>query len=210
MMAQNPETHWQSIYRTRTADTVSWYQQRPTRSVALIAATGVAKEAAVIDVGGGASVLVDQLLANGYTDVTVLDVATAALDAARGRLGTQAKKVTWVAADVLDWRSERTYALWHDRAVFHFLTDRADRERYVDTLKRALMPGGHVVMATFSLRGPEKCSGLPVVRHDAASLSAALGVDFDLMEERLEDHVTPSGVTQNFIWCRFRRTREIQ
>jgi 2-polyprenyl-3-methyl-5-hydroxy-6-metoxy-1,4-benzoquinol methylase len=206
MTGPDSEKHWQSVYQSRATDAVSWYQKRPSTSLDLIAASGIARDAAIIDVGGGASVLVDHLLEGGFGDVTVLDVAPAALDAAKDRLGPNAVKVTWVATDIRTWNPDRIYTLWHDRAVFHFLTDRAARESYVATLKRALAPGGHVIIATFFLEGPEKCSGLPVVRYDAVSLSAELGEDFELMEERFEEHVTPSDVTQAFLWCRFRRT----
>ncbi len=206
MTEKSTEEHWQSVYQTRATDAVSWYQPRPDRSLAMIAATGVAKDAAIADIGGGASTLADHLLADGFTDLTVLDVSAAALDAAKARLGEKAGQVTWITGDIQTWRPERQFAVWHDRAVFHFLTAQADREAYVTTLTHALAPDGHVVMATFSPQGPEKCSGLPVMRHDASSLASALGGEFLLIEHHHEDHATPGGAKQNFIWCRFRRT----
>ena len=161
--------------------------------------------AAIIDVGGGASRLVDALLQDGYRDVAVLDLSANALDAARKRIGPAASKVDWIVADATTWRPAKTYDVWHDRAAFHFLTDPQDRAAYVERLQSAVAPGGQVIIATFALDGPEKCSGLPVQRHDSASLAAELGPDFELVETRSEIHRTPWDSTQAFQFSRFRR-----
>lgn len=197
--------HWQRVYETKATDAVSWYQAHPALSLELIALSGVGKRARLIDAGGGASVLVDHLLAAGYADITVLDIAPAALAAAQQRLGDDAGRVNWVAADVLSWRPAAPFDLWHDRAVFHFLTEQDDRRRYVDTLRHALKPGGQVIISTFAPDGPEKCSGLPVQRHDAASIAATLGDGFTLIEQRDEHHLTPVGKEQHFVYARLRR-----
>ena len=197
--------HWQRVYETKDTDAVSWYQAHPRLSLELIELSGVGKDARIVDAGGGASVLVDHLLAAGYADITVLDIAPAALAAAQERLGDDAGRVNWVAADVLAWRPEAPFDLWHDRAVFHFLTEEDDRRRYVKTLRHALKPGGQVIIATFAPDGPEKCSGLPVMRHDAASIAATLGDGFTLIEQRDEHHRTPAGKEQHFVYARLRR-----
>jgi SAM-dependent methyltransferase len=158
-----------------------------------------------LDAGGGASVLVDGLLHAGYHEITVLDVSAAALDVARARLGPAAGGVTWLDADVLDAAlPHAAFDVWHDRAVFHFLTEAADRARYVEHVRHALKPGGHVVIATFADDGPTKCSGLPVVRYTPSALQAAFGGQFLLVESLREAHVTPSGTTQAFVYCLFR------
>lgn len=190
--------HWEDVWAERAPDEVSWHQPEPTVSLALIRELALPTSARIVDVGAGASRLVDHLLADGYERLTVLDVAEPALEAARERLGAQAKTVDWIAADVLQADLEPGYALWHDRAVFHFLTDERDRTRYVDRLEQALTPGGHAIVATFSPDGPERCSGLPVRRYDARALSAELGEAFALVDERREEHTTPWGATQSF------------
>jgi SAM-dependent methyltransferase len=177
-------------------------------SLRLIAGTGVSRSAPVIDVGGGASVLVDGLLEAGFTDVTVLDLSGAALASSRARLGARASSVQWTEADVT--RADlppRSFDLWHDRAVFHFLTDRADRLAYLRVLRHALRPGGHVVIATFAEDGPERCSGLPVRRYAPAQLHAELGSDFELLASEREAHVTPAGAVQRFQYSLFRGPR---
>ncbi len=200
------KAHWQGVYARKDEDEVSWYQARPENSLRLITNTGLGLDATIIDAGGGASTLVDHLLDAGYTDITVLDIAEAALEKARARLGERAGRVRWVAADLLTWQPERQYDIWHDRAVFHFLTDAADRRRYVEVLKRALKPGGHVIIATFAPDGPEKCSGLPVMRHSPESIAAELGDGFELLEMADEHHVTPAGKVQHFNYARLKRT----
>ncbi|MBA1146791.1 class I SAM-dependent methyltransferase [Ectothiorhodospiraceae bacterium WFHF3C12] len=198
--------HWQQVYSSRAADEVSWYQAEPAVSLALIEASGIGREAPVIDVGGGASVLVDRLLDLGYTRPAVLDIAERALEAARRRLGRRAESVEWFAEDVREFRPPHSFELWHDRAVFHFLVDAADRARYVATLKAALERDGHVVIATFGPEGPEQCSGLPVVRYDEQRLAAVLGESFQLLDSRDEIHVTPGGREQAFRYFRLRRS----
>lgn len=201
----NRREHWNRVYRDKPADRVSWYQQQPAASLELIAASGVGRDAGIIDVGGGASVLVDALLDQGYTGLAVLDVAHSALEAVRARLGDRAALVEWFEADVTRFEPTRRYALWHDRAVFHFLTDAGERAAYVRTLGKALQPGGTVIIATFAPDGPPKCSGLDVVRYDGRSLAAELGASYKLRESRREAHVTPGGMTQPFCYFRFER-----
>ena len=195
--------HWDTAY-DRGAATVSWYQPTPTVSLGLVDELAVPVDAAVVDVGGGASTLVDHLLARGHTDVTVLDVSARALAAARSRIGASAA-VAWVHADLLSWRPERRYDLWHDRAVFHFVVDPADRARYRATLLAVLAPGGAVVLATFAADGPEFCSGLPVARYSPGELADAIGDDFDVVATRRDEHHTPQGVVQPFSWIAARR-----
>ena len=197
--------HWNRVYQTRAPDSVSWYQRRPDVSLELIAASGIAKDARIIDVGGGASVLVDHLLDLGYSKLAVLDVSGAALNASRSRLEARAAAVEWLEGDVTTFEPPHRYALWHDRAAFHFLTDAGDRARYVATLRRALNPGGAVIIATFALDGPPKCSGLDVVRYDERSIAAELGAEFELREVRREAHVTPGKAEQQFHYFRFGR-----
>jgi SAM-dependent methyltransferase len=200
------QAHWQRVWTTREADRVSWFESRADRSFALIRDVAEPPAAAIIDVGGGASVLVDRLLAEGFRDVTVLDVSAAALGIARARLGASADRVHWIASDVLAADlPERGYDLWHDRAVFHFLTEADDRQRYVHQLTRALRPDGHAVIACFAPEGPEKCSGLPVVRYDAPALAAELGPRFELLRSSRAEHSTPTGAAQQFLYALFRR-----
>lgn len=200
-----PHEHWAQVYRTKAVDAVSWYQAKPAVSLALIADSGVARDAPLIDVGGGASTLVDHLLAAGYSDLTVLDLAGEALARSRERLGgASAARVHWLEADVTRFEPPRRYALWHDRAVFHFLTGEPARTAYLATVRRSLMPGGTVVLATFALDGPARCSGLEVVRYDAAALHAAFGADFELQDSRPDAHLTPGGSLQSFIYVRLR------
>lgn len=196
--------HWEAVYRTKTATETSWYQPVLQRSLALIQAAAVPPGAAILDVGGGASTLVDHLLAAGFADVTVLDIAPTALAQARARLGAKAACVQWIAADITTWQPTRRYVLWHDRAVFHFLIDPAVRARYLDALRAALAPGGDVVIATFGPEGPTRCSGLDVQRYSTATLSAVLGPAFRLMRSQLEEHVTPAGTKQQFLYCWWR------
>lgn len=202
--------HWRRVWGARSPDQVSWYQPEPRVSLELIAAAGVAKDAGIIDVGGGASVLVDRLLDLGYTNLAVLDIAGAAMQVSQGRLGARAAAVAWHEADVTNFEPPRRYALWHDRAVFHFLTEAGDRRRYVATLRKALTPGGAVVIAAFAPDGPPRCSGLDVMRHDERSLAAELGEDFELREVRRETHRTPSQAEQRFIYCRFGQTSGVR
>jgi SAM-dependent methyltransferase len=177
---------------------VSWFQETPTPSLELMELVGAARGSAIIDIGGGASRLVDALIERGFSDLTVLDLSAAALAAARNRLGPKSDQVAWFAADITVWEPSRTYDVWQDRAAFHFLTEPADQTAYVEHLRRALRHGGHAIIGTFAPDGPEKCSGLPVARHDAASVQALLGSGFALVDSRRHDHLTPSGATQRF------------
>lgn len=201
--------HWGQLYATTDPQVVSWYQAHPVRSLALISRTGLPRDAPILDVGGGASSLVDHLLNRGYTGVGVLDLAQPALEVAKARLGPErAAEVEWYVADVREFTSPHRWELWHDRAVFHFLTAARDRAAYRTSVLRNLSPTGHVVIATFALAGPERCSGLPVARYDAPSLAAELGAGFELLETETEHHRTPGGVVQPFTYCRFRRVPE--
>ncbi|NII72660.1 ubiquinone/menaquinone biosynthesis C-methylase UbiE [Dyella sp. SG562] len=200
-------SRWDEVYRSKGADTVSWYQARPVMSLALIEHAGVVKGAPVIDVGGGASSLVDHLLHEGYADLAVMDLSDSALATSRERLAERASQVDWIAGDVLAFAPLKRYALWHDRAVFHFLVKADDRRRYLEALHRASQVGTQVVMATFAEDGPERCSGLPVARYRAAELHAAFGADYELVESTRETHRTPGGAEQHFTWVRMRRVR---
>ena len=197
--------HWETIWADRSPDAVSWYQPQAGLSLALITAAATDRQTPIVDVGGGASVLVDDLLAAGFDKVTVLDLSAAALAAARSRLGERAPRVRWLEGDItrVDL-PPATFGLWHDRAVFHFLLEPAQQAAYVCQLKRALLPGGHAVIATFAKDGPTQCSGLPVQRHDASSLQAVFGDDFVLLRQEREGHVTPTGTAQSFQYCLFR------
>ncbi|MBU1215695.1 MAG: class I SAM-dependent methyltransferase [Gammaproteobacteria bacterium] len=201
-----PKQHWEEVYTTKSTDSVSWFQPHASLSLDLIKATGAAKDAGIIDVGGGASTLVDDLLANGYSDLTVLDLSAHAMEAARQRLGKQEALVRWIEADIteVDLPSKR-YDIWHDRAVFHFLTTPEQREAYVQTVFRSVKPGGHVIVATFAEDGPEQCSGLPVMRYRPEELHDQFGEAFTLLKHTKEAHHTPAGKVQQFVYCYCRR-----
>lgn len=199
-MAPDQGRHWQALYETKGPTDVSWYQPVPKRSLELIRASGLSPEAALLDVGGGASRLVDHLLTGGFTDITVLDVAPAALEQSKVRLGSAGDQVQWIVADATTWRPPRRYDLWHDRAVLHFLVDVGLRDQYLNVLRGALAPGGYVVMATFGPQGPTRCSGLDVQRYSADELSTALGPAFRLVECDIDEHVTPDGHVQQFLY----------
>lgn len=191
--------HWNEAYAARGATGASWFQPVPTVSLALIEALGVETDARVVDVGGGASRLADELVARGFRDVTVLDVAETSLETVRDRLPSEAP-VTLLVADALAWEPESRYDLWHDRAVFHFLVRDDERVSYLESMRAAIEPGGAAILGTFAADGPETCSGLPVRRHSVADLTAALGDAFELVEARREEHVTPRGTVQPFTW----------
>ncbi|HUI15107.1 MAG TPA: class I SAM-dependent methyltransferase [Xanthobacteraceae bacterium] len=201
------QSHWQSVYRTKSERDVSWFEEMPAISLDLIHATGVTSGASVVDIGAGASRLVDSLLDEGFA-VTVLDISEKALATSRDRLGPRCARASWIAADVTAWRADRAYDVWHDRAAFHFLTEPDVRAAYAASVQRAVRSGGHVIIGTFAPDGPERCSGLPVVRHDAASLGAVLGPSFRLIESRRHDHRTPAGTIQRFQFSRFQRRTE--
>jgi SAM-dependent methyltransferase len=197
--------HWENVYATKGESEVSWFQDSPAISLALIKEANPHPEAAIVDIGGGASRLVDHLLQAGYRAVAVLDLSANALDAAKRRLGPAAAGVDWIVADVTAWQPTRSYDVWHDRAAFHFLTDPDDRAAYRQRLQSAVRPGGQVIIGTFALDGPEKCSGLPVQRYDGKSLAAELGPSFELLGTRAEIHHTPWKSTQAFQFSRFRK-----
>lgn len=201
MERRDDRDHWSGVYRTRAVDEVSWYQAVPAVSLELIAEAGVTDDSAIIDVGGGASSLAENLLGRGYGDLTVLDVSGDALAAARDHLGERAGQVRWIEADLLQWQPDRAYDLWHDRAVFHFLTGPAERERYLETLRAALAPA--VVVGTFAADGPDRCSGLPTSRYDPDRLAAEFPA-YELLTRRREEHHTPAGVLQPFTWALLR------
>jgi hypothetical protein len=199
------QQHWKQIYESKPYDQVSWYQAVPRISMSLIHSSGVSPTSRIIDVGGGASTLVDCLLKADYRSIAVLDLAAGALEQSKQRLGPAAAQVDWIAADILSWQLATRFHLWHDRAVFHFLTQPEDRQAYLATLRAALLPGATVILATFALEGPERCSGLPVRRYSPQTLAAELGSEFTLVEAETEDHPTPSGAEQRFVYCRFKR-----
>ena len=194
--------HWAAVYNTKAHDALSWFRPHLERSLALIEAAGLDRDAAIIDVGGGASTLVDDLLDRGYTDVTVLDLSERAIEVAKTRLGDRAPQVTWIVGDIttVDLPADR-YAFWHDRAVFHFLREEEARRRYVANVLHSLHPDGHIVVATFGPEGPEKCSGLDIVRYDPDSLHAEFGGAFRKVASETEVHTTPWGSEQQFVYC---------
>jgi hypothetical protein len=197
--------HWDQVYTEKRAEDVSWRQEEPTLSLKLIERTGVVFDAPIVDVGGGASTLVDHLLECGFRDVSVLDIATPGLEQAKARLGSRSADAHWLVHDVTTWRPVRKHRLWHDRAVLHFLTEPAAQAAYAETLRTALESDGWAVIAGFAPGGPAKCSGLEVVQHDGASLSKLLGDEFQLMETYGEIHLTPWGAEQAFRYHLFRR-----
>jgi SAM-dependent methyltransferase len=197
--------HWENVYQSKGERDVSWFQESPEISLDLIRATGVNVDSSIIDIGGGASRLVDALLDEGFAAITVLDLSEKALATAKARLGPRGASVMWIAADVTTWEPSQTYDVWHDRAAFHFLTEPKDRAAYVERVLRAVRPGGHLIIGTFAPDGPERCSGLPVVCHDAASLVKILGPSCELIESRNHAHQTPTRAIQRFQFSRFRR-----
>ena len=198
----NTQEHWDQIYRTKAPDQVSWYSPHLSASLQLIERASCSRDAAIIDIGGGESTLVDDLLARGYENITVLDIAQTAIDANKKRLGTKAERVHWLVADITKVKLEpSSLDVWHDRAVFHFLTESNERAAYVRQVGQALRSGGHVIIGTFGLEGPVRCSGLDVVRYDAASLHDEFGRRFRLVESMKQLHKTPFGTTQQFLYC---------
>lgn len=201
--------HWENVYSSRATNSVSWFQEHPEHSLRLIRDTGVGRSAAIIDVGGGASTLVDDLLADGYRNVAVLDLSAAALAAARQRLGARADEVRWIEGDITRVALPRQgFDLWHDRAVFHFLTEASDRAAYVAAVLHAVKPGGHVIVATFAEDGPNQCSGLPVMRYAPGELHRQFGGGFQLLRHEREAHQTPAGAVQQFVYCYCRKATD--
>ncbi len=206
-MMHDRQSHWEQVYQSKKADTLSWYRPHLETSLALIEkALGADRQAAIIDIGAGESTLVDDLLERAYLDISLFDISSTALDVTRRRLGELSSRLHWRVGDITDTDlPAQRYDLWHDRAVFHFLTRPDQRAAYLRQLRQALKPGGHVVLATFASDGPERCSGLEVVRYDAAALHAQLGAGFRLLESQRQLHQTPAGAIQPFVYCYCRR-----
>ncbi|PVE23636.1 SAM-dependent methyltransferase [Microvirga sp. KLBC 81] len=208
-MSGTRQEHWEEVFTTKADEAVSWFQATPETSLRLIRACHLPKGAVILDVGAGASRLPDALLHEGYSNIVVLDISAAALERTRARLGDKGHSVRFIVADVAAWRPDFTVDLWHDRALLHFLTEPQDRTVYADALRRAVQPGGFVLISGFAPSGPERCSGLPVVRSGPDAIAALLGPGFDLLDAFEEDHQTPSGGRQRFVFTRFHR-RQIQ
>lgn len=205
MAVSERQSHWQNVYLTKGERQVSWTQFDPQPSLGLIEKFAKDRTVSIVDVGGGASRLVDALLAHGFAAITVLDVSEAALQAVKTRIGAQGASVQWIAADATVWQPPQAFDVWHDRAAFHFLVDEEDRAAYIDRLRAGVKPGGHAIIATFALDGPEKCSGLPVQRYSPESLSKTIGSAFELVEHQGHRHVTPWGAEQSFQFSVLRR-----
>jgi SAM-dependent methyltransferase len=204
MQSESRQAHWEGVYTKKGENEVSWFQESPAPSLELIAQAGATPASAIIDIGGGASRLVDNLVERGFEDITVLDLSEAALEAAKGRLGGPAAQVHWIVADATVWEPQKEYDIWHDRAAFHFLTEDHDRAAYVARLERSLKVGGYAIIATFAPDGPERCSGLSVVRYDPVGLGKTLGRAFQLVDTRQHIHATPWGTDQSFQFGVFR------
>lgn len=200
------QKHWSEIYKTKAVNDVSWYQVRPERSLDYIQKTGIGLDEPIIDVGAGASTLVDYLIAAHYRDITLIDISAEALTVARDRLAESDAHLDWIVGDITTVDLPKNhFALWHDRAVFHFLTDPAHQQRYVEQVIHALKPNGHLIIATFALDGPQQCSGLNVAQYDAQSLHHAFGSRFRLIDSSQETHVTPWGSEQRFVYCHMQK-----
>jgi ubiquinone/menaquinone biosynthesis C-methylase UbiE len=195
--------HWEGVYARQDPEQVSWFEPEPARSLALIESAGLPRDAAILDIGGGASRLAARLAAGGYTDITVADISSAALEQARAQAASVAEHITWIEADIRRHRFTRRYDLWHDRAVFHFMVSSRGRDGYLAVLRRTLRRGGHLILATFGPQGPQQCSGLPTARYDARELAAVLGSAFTLVSSGLETHRTPASADQQFLYAHF-------
>ncbi|MBY0433296.1 MAG: class I SAM-dependent methyltransferase [Cyclobacteriaceae bacterium] len=202
----NLKTHWEKIYETKAESDFSWFQPYPQTSVDFINLFKLPKTASIIDIGGGDSHLADALLELGYTDITVLDISATSIERAKARLGEKATAITWIASDIVDFEPHRKYDFWHDRAAFHFLTTEIQIIKYLAIVKRGINLGGHLVLGTFSDKGPNKCSGLDVKQYTEASMSALFEKDFKRIKCVEETHVTPFSTQQNFVFCSFQRT----
>ncbi|MCC5917192.1 MAG: class I SAM-dependent methyltransferase [Cryomorphaceae bacterium] len=200
------KTHWENIYQTKNTLEVSWFQKHPKTSINLIGTGNETKK--IIDVGGGDSHLVDHLLKLGFQDITVLDISKKAIESAKKRLGEKAEKVKWIVSDITNFIPTEKYDIWHDRAAFHFLTDESEIKKYIQTVQSSINPGGTVIMGTFSTAGPTKCSGIEIKQYTPDSLTERFTPFFNLDKHLTEDHKTPSGKTQNFVFCRFTRLME--
>ncbi len=205
MVKEDRKEHWDAIYSTKTPEEVSWTEAAPQTSLAAIRALNLPKTAAIIDIGGGDSRLVDCLLDEGYTSITVLDISGKAHERAKARLGDRAAKVTWIVADVREFNPTDSYDLWHDRAAFHFLTEDPDVAAYAKMASRSLNPGGALIIGTFSIKGPKKCSGLDIKQYSEALMSSVFSPYFKRIECKAHEHHTPFGTLQHFIFCTFRK-----
>lgn len=195
--------HWDRVYKKNPSTELGWYQAHPEMSLKLIAKTGIGLESSIVDVGSGTSKLIGLLLDRGYKKLTVLDISSNSIERAKLQFGEKASLITWIEADITSFKFTEKYELWHDRAVFHFLTDSQDRKRYVNSLNQALKLNGHLIISTFGLDAPPRCSGIKVARYSPETLHNELGDNFDMVESFDEVHTTPSGVKQRFIFCRF-------
>lgn len=204
MIDEQLKTHWEEVYRTKQSDQLSWTQPRPDTSLTLIDALQLDKNEPIIDVGGGESRLVDYLLQEGFTDITVLDISQTAIDRAKARLGSLSDRVTWIVSNVLDFIPSRAYRVWHDRATFHFLTGKHEIEKYVGIVEKSVIKGD-VILGTFSMDGPAKCSGLPVKQYDRSSIQQVFGQSFRLTTSAHVDHITPFGTSQSFIFSNLKK-----
>ena len=205
-MSESKKAHWQRVYGEKEPTAVSWYQPVPQKSLQFIRSARIARDEAILDAGGGASTLVDHLVDEGYTDISVLDISGKALEKSRARLGARAGAITWIESNVTEFEPSRQFALWHDRAVFHFLTESVDRDKYIEVVCRALQPNGHLVLATFGPQGPERCSGLDIQRYGVEELQNLFGSRFDLCSHELDEHATPTGSKQQFLYSWWRKT----
>lgn len=199
------QQHWDNVYSEKQPTEVSWYEPMPEVSLSLIDDCKLEKDAAIIDIGGGDSFLAEFLVSKDYTDVTVVDISSKAIERAKERMCEKADQVTWIVADAADFKPNKEYDLWHDRAAFHFLTDQAEKESYLRTLNESVKPGGFVVMSTFSDKGPSMCSGLPVQGYSVGDMTKLFEKNFDFISGKSLDHTTPSGATQNFTVCSFQK-----
>lgn len=200
---QNYKNHWENVYETKNPDEVSWTQKLPQTSLDLIEEASKGKSSKIIDIGGGDSNLTDFLLEKGFENISVLDISAKALKKAKERLGFQAENIDWIATNITEFEPQTTYDIWHDRAAFHFLTTEEEIKRYVEIVKNAV--SDTLIISTFSLNGPQKCSGLPIVQYDEDRLKAIFSESFELVKSFTEDHITPFNTVQNFIFCQFKK-----
>ena len=199
------KTHWETIYQTKNITDVGWYQSKPITSLKFISELDLKKDAKIIDIGAGESYLVDYLLADGFSDLTILDISEEALDHTRLRLGKKVENLKWINADISNFIPEEKYDLWHDRAAFHFLTEETQVQNYLKTLENSINPGGYVILGTFSEKGPKKCSGLKIKQYSIAEMSSLLSDNFHKLRSENIDHITPTGAVQNFTFCSFQK-----
>ncbi len=202
---ETSKQHWDNVYENKPATEVSWYEPMPEASLACIADCNLDKDAPIIDIGGGDSFLAEFLVAKGYTDLTVVDISEKAIARAKERMGEKAEDINWIVSDITEFKPQRKYRLWHDRAAFHFLTDDAEVEKYLANLRDSLAPGGFVILSTFSEKGPGKCSGLPVKQYSVGQMQKLFAEGFVSMSCKNIDHETPSGKMQNFTFCTFKK-----